>query len=117
MTPQNKNTLQSLIKHKRNDLLNNLGKADITSLVNFSLLNEYFFKNNLKVKKIVTQKFFLEKMGIIERANNLSQKMTFKEQSNLYLRLKRLLDIKLMGNLFKVIFTYKFKKDNFLGFE
>ena len=117
LTPQNKNTLQSLIRHKRNNLLDNLGKADITSLVNFSLLNEYFIKNNLKVKKIVTQKFFLEKMGIIERANNLSQKMNFKEQSNLYLRLKRLLDTKLMGNLFKVVFTYRFKKDNFPGFE
>ena len=117
LIPKNKNTLQSLIKHKKNNLLHNLGKADITSLVNFNLLNEYFIKNNLKVKKIVTQKFFLEKMGIIERANNLSQKMNFKEQSNLYLRLKRLLDTKLMGSLFKVIFTYKFKKDNFLGFE
>ena len=117
LTPQNKNTLQSLIKHKRNSLLNNLGKADITSLVNFSLLNEFFIKNNLKVKKIVSQKFFLEKMGIIERANNLSKKMSFKEKTNLYLRLKRLLDTKLMGNLFKVIFTYKFKKNNFLGFE
>jgi len=117
LKPQNKNTLQSLIRHKRNNLLNNLGKADITSLVNFNLLNEYFIKNNLKVKKVVTQKFFLEKMGIIERANNLSEKMNFKEQSNLYLRLKRLLDTKLMGNLFKVIFTYKSKKDNFLGFE
>ena len=114
---KNKNTLQSLIKHKRNRLLDNLGKADITSLVNFNLLNEYFIKNNLKVKKIVTQKFFLEKMGIIERANNLSQNMSFKEQSNLYLRLKRLLNTKLMGSLFKVIFTYKFKKDNFLGFK
>ena len=117
LKPKNKNTLQSLIKHKRNKLLDNLGKADITSLVNFKLLNEYFMKNNLKVKKIVTQKFFLEKMGIIERANNLSQNMTFKEQSNLYLRLKRLLNTKLMGSLFKVIFTYKFKKDNFLGFK
>ena len=117
LTPKNKNTLQSLIKHKRNNLLDNLGKADITSLVNFKLLNEYFIKNNLKVKKIVTQKFFLEKMGIIERANNLSEKMSFKEQSNLYLRLKRLLDTKLMGNLFKVIFAYKSNKDNFLGFE
>ena len=77
LTPRNKNTLQSLIKHKRNNLLDNLGKADITSLVNFNLLNEYFIKNNLKVKKIVTQKFFLERMGIIERANNLSQKMNF----------------------------------------
>ena len=117
LTPKNKNTLQSLIKHKRNNLLDNLGKADITSLVNFKLLNEYFMKNNLKVKKVVTQKFFLEKMGIIERANNLSEKMSFKEQSNLYLRLKRLLDTKLMGNLFKVIFAYKSNKDNFLGFE
>ena len=114
---QNQNTLQSLLKHKKNNLLDNLGKADITSLVNFNLLNEYFLMNNLKVKKIVSQKFFLEKMGIIERANYLSQNMKFKEQSNLYYRLKRLLDVKLMGNLFKVIFTYKCKKENFLGFE
>ena len=113
----NKNTLQSLMKHKRNNLLDNLGKADITSLVNFSLLNEYFIKNNLKVKKIVSQKEFLEKMGILSRANILSKKMSFKEQTNLYLRLKRLLDIKSMGSLFKVIFAFKSKKDNFLGFR
>ena len=56
-------------------------------------------------------------MGIMERANNLSQTMSFKEQSNLYLRLKRILGNKLMGNLFKVIFTYKSKKNNFLGFK
>ena len=117
LVAKNKNTLQSLLNHKKNNLLHNLGKADITSLVNFNLLSEFFIKNNLKVKKVVSQKFFLERMGIIERANNLSQKMSFKEQSNLYLRLKRLLDKKLMGNLFKVIFTYKFKKNNFLGFE
>ena len=117
LKPKNENTLQSLIKHERNNLLDNLGKADITSLVNFNLLNEYFIKSNLKVKKIVTQKFFLEKMGIIERANNLSQKMSFKDQSNLYFRIRRLLDSKLMGNLFKVIFTYKSKKNNFLGFN
>ena len=117
LTPNNRNTLQSIIRHKRNNLLENLGKADITSLVNFNLLNEYFTKNNLKVKKVVTQKFFLEKMGIIERANNLSQRMSFKEQANLYLRLNRLLDRNLMGNLFRVIFAYKSKKNNFLGFE
>ena len=56
-------------------------------------------------------------MGILERANNLSKKMNFREKSNLYLRLKRLMDIKLMGELFKVIFAYKYKKDNFLGFK
>ena len=117
LKPKNRNTLQSLMKHKKNKILDNLGKADITSLVNFKLLNEYFIKNDLKVKRIVTQKYFLEKMGILQRANNLSERMSFKEKSNLYLRLKRLLDKKIMGDLFKVIFTYKFKKNNFLGFE
>ena len=34
-----------------------------------------FLKNNLKIKKIVTQKEFLEKMGIIQRAAILSKKM------------------------------------------
>ena len=117
LKPTNKDTLQSVMKYKKNKLLNNLGKADVTSLVNFKLLNEYFIKNNLKVKKVVTQKFFLEKMGILDRASNLSKKMSFKEQSNLYLRLRRLLDRKLMGELFKVIFTFNSKKNNFLGFE
>ena len=117
LKPNNKDTLQSVIKHKKNNLLDNLGKADITSLVNFKLLNEFFVKNNLKTKKIVSQKFFLEKMGIVERANILSKKMSFKEQANLYSRIKRLTDIKLMGELFKVIFTYNFKKDDFIGFK
>ena len=117
LLPNNKSTLQSVFKHKKNDLFKNLGKADITSLVNFSLLKEYFIKNNLKVKKIVTQKYFLEKTGIIERASNLSKKMSFKDQSNLYYRLKRLLDSKSMGNLFKVIFAYKLKENNFLGLK
>jgi NADH dehydrogenase [ubiquinone] 1 alpha subcomplex assembly factor 7 len=117
LKPANKNTIQSIIEHKKNNILDNLGKADITSLVNFKLLKEHFIKNNLKVKKIVTQKFFLEKMGIMERANNISKKMNFKQQSNLYLRLKRLLDKNLMGDLFKVIFAYKSKKNNFLGFK
>ena len=86
-------------------------------MVNFKLLDEFFKTNNLKVKKIVTQKFFLEKMGIIERANSLSKKMSFKEQANLYSRIRRLIDVKLMGELFKVVFAYKFKKNNFLGFK
>ena len=56
-------------------------------------------------------------MGIMERANTLSRNMSFKEQSNLYLRLKRLLDLRLMGKLFKVIFAYNYESDKFLGFE
>ena len=99
-----------------NQLFKNLGNADITYMVNFNLLKEYFVKNNLKIKKIVTQKFFLQKMGIIERAKNLEKNMTNEQKDYMSSTLKRLLHNELMGKLFKVIFAYKAKKDNFLGF-
>ena len=85
--------------------------------MNFSLLNEFFLKNNLKIKKLITQKEFLENMGIIERAKILAKKMKFTEQSNLYLRMQRLLSPKYMGQLFKVVLAYKFKNNNFAGFK
>ena len=114
----NQSTLQSVMRHKKNDLLNNLGKADITAHVNFNLLNEFFLKNSIKVKKVITQKEFLENMGIIERAKIVANKMKFSEQSDLYLRIKRLLSPSSMGDLFKVILAYKFNKNiNFSGFK
>ncbi len=115
--PKNISTLQSIKKHKKNNILKNLFKADITYLVNFNLLSEYFIKNNLKLKRIVTQKFFLEKMGIIERANILKKKMSTEQTKNLKRRLHRLLDKKMMGELFKVLFAFKSIKDDILGFD
>ena len=56
--PNNQNTLQSVMKHKKNNILNNLGKADVTAHVNFSLLSEFFLKNNLKIKNLISQKNF-----------------------------------------------------------
>ena len=117
LKPNNQNTLQSIRKHKKNKLLNYLGKADITAHVNFTLLNEFFLKNNLKIKNLITQKKFLENMGIIERANILAKKMKFTQQSDLYLRIKRLLSPKYMGELFKVILAYKSDNNNFAGFK
>ncbi len=43
--------------------------------------------------------------------------MKFREQSDLYLRLKRLLSPDLMGNLFKVMLAYNPKNKNYLGFK
>ena len=43
--------------------------------------------------------------------------MKFGDQSNLYLRLKRLLSKNLMGDLFKVALAFKFKSKGFLGFK
>ena len=116
----NKSTLQTVMKNKKmniNNLFKNLGRADITYLVNFSLLKEFFLKKKLKVKKIVSQKFFLEKMGIIQRARILEKKMTQKQEEYMSLTLMRLLHKDLMGGLFKVIFAFKSKKNNFLGFD
>ena len=109
---RNQNTLQSVMKHKKNGLLNNLGKADVTSHVNFNLLKEFFQKSGLNVKKTITQKVFLKKMGIDERAEIVAKKMSFREKTNLYLRLKRLLSPTLMGSLFKVILAYKLNNSN-----
>ena len=117
LKPNNQNTLQSVMKHKKNRLLDNLGKADITSHVNFALLSEFFKKDGLKVKKVISQKQFLERMGILERAQIISNKMKFREQSDLYSRLKRLLGSNYMGDLFKVIMAYKFNNNNFAGFK
>ena len=113
----NQDTLQSVYKHKRNNLLKNLGKADITSHVNFELLKEFFMKNKLKVKKTLSQKEFLENLGINTRAEILSKNMKFSEQSNMFLRLRRLLSPKLMGSLFKVILAYKYQCDKYSGFK
>jgi len=113
---KNQDTLQSVKKHKYANIFDYVGNSDITSHVNFKLFHEVLKKNNLKVKKIVTQNEFLQKMGIMERANILSEKMTFKEKINMFTRLKRLLGNKDMGNLFKVLFAHKRNEKFNLGF-
>tara|TARA_B100000029_G_scaffold205554_1_gene203426 strand:+ start:513 stop:1577 length:1065 start_codon:yes stop_codon:yes gene_type:complete len=113
---KNQNTLQAIKKHKYLNPIYKPGNSDITSHVNFKLFKEILKKNNLDVKKITEQSEFLKKIGILERANILSKKMTFKEKANMFYRLKRLLNPQEMGDLFKVIFAQK-KGINFsLGF-
>ena len=98
-------------------MLKNLGKADITSHVNFSLLSEFFKKNKLKVKMPVTQKEFLNNMGIKKRAEIIAKKLKFSDQADLYYRLKRLTDPNSMGDLFKIILAYNFKSSKYFGFK
>ena len=44
---QNNDTLQSLKSHKKNTYYKNIGKSDITYLVNFQLLNKFFTEKTL----------------------------------------------------------------------
>jgi len=115
-TKKNQNTLQSIRKHRYENVLAMPGQSDITSHINFKLFAKVLKKNNLDVKKITTQSEFLKKIGILERANILSKKMTFKEKANMFYRLKRLLDYKEMGTLFKVLFAQKKRGKFSLGF-
>jgi len=100
------------MNHEFNNIFKNIGNADITSLVNFSLYKDYFNSNNLSVENIISQSEFLQKMGIVERVKIASKKMNCENKSNLYLRLKRLIDPDMMGRNFKVIFA-KNKRSNF----
>ena len=115
-TNKNQNTLQSIKKHKYTNVLLTPQHSDITSHLNFTLFHKILKKNNLNVEKIISQNEFLKKIGILERANILSKKMTFKEKANMFYRLRRLLDPKEMGNLFKVIFAQKKGRNFSLGF-
>ena len=117
LKPKSIDTLQSVKNHKTNNIYENIGEADITSLVNFKLLKDFFVRKKLKINDIVTQGSFLKKLGIIERAEILGHKMNFKKKSDLYFRLQRLISSKHMGKLFKVIFAYKIKKTFLLGFD
>ena len=109
---KNIDTLQSIIKHRYNNINESIGEADITALVNFSLYKEYFSSNALFVENVISQSEFLQKMGIVERVKIASNKMTYKDKLNLYGRLKRLIDPEVMGKNFKVIFA-KNKKCKF----
>ena len=44
-------------------------------------------------------------MGIMERIKIASKRMSYENKSNLYLRIKRLIDPEMMGKNFKVIFA------------
>lgn len=113
---KNQNTLQSVKKHKYINLFSMPHHSDITSHLNFKLFHKILKKNNLNVEKITTQNEFLKKIGILERANILSKKMTFKEKANMFYRLKRLMDYREMGSLFKVLFAQKKGRKFSLGF-
>jgi len=111
-----KNTLQALYKHKYSDVLAKIGNSDITHNINFRLFEKIIKKLGGLKHSLTTQKEFLTKMGIQERAEMIAKNQNFLKKADIYYRLKRLTDDKQMGNLFKVMLI-KNQKNNFnLGF-
>ena len=114
---KNQDTLQSTKKHKYLDVFKEPGSADITHHINYKLFSKILKRNKLEVEKVVSQSEFLQKLGIIERANILSKKISFKAKANIYYRLKKILHHREMGNLFKVLLAQKKGTKFSLGFQ
>ena len=112
-----KDSLQSVRKHKFNKILENFAKSDITYHINFYLLEKIVKKLNLKVAGLTTQKNFLTNLGINQRAEIIAKNLQFSKKADLYYRLKRLIDSKFMGELFKVMFITKKNNKFKIGFE
>ncbi len=111
-----KDTLQAISNHKFASILKNIGNADITHNINFKLFRKIIKEIGGLESNLTTQKDFLIKMGIKQRAEIISKNQSFLKKTDIYYRLKRLIDEKQMGNLFKFMFI-KNKKNKFkLGF-
>ena len=111
-----KNTLQAVSNHKFANILDNIGNVDITHNINFKLFKNLIDKMGELESNLTTQKNFLIKIGIKERAEIISKNLSFLKKTDIYYRLKRLIDEKEMGSLFKVMFI-KNKNNKFkLGF-
>jgi len=111
-----KDTLQAVSKHKYTDLLRYSGNSDITYNLSFDLISQMIKKMGSFFQIITTQKEFLTKLGILERAEILSKNMPFSKKADMYFRVKRLIDNKQMGNLFKVMLVTNTKNKFKLGF-
>ena len=111
-----RNTLQAIKNHKFANILNNIGNIDITHKINFSLFNKFTKQTKGLENILTTQRDFLLKIGIKERAEIISKNKNFLKKADMYYRLNRLIDEKQMGNLFKVMLI-KNKENKFkLGF-
>ena len=110
------NTLQAVSKHKYCDVLQGFRSSDITYNLSFNLINKIIKKSSTCSSLSTTQKKFLTKLGILDRAEILSKNMPFSKKADIYFRIKRLIDENQMGHLFKVMLITNHKNKFKLGF-
>ena len=111
-----KNTLQAVSKHKHCDVLKGFRNSDVTYNLSFNLINKIIKKFGPCSSLSATQKKFLTKLGLLDRAEILSKNMPFSKKADIYFRIKRLIDKSQMGHLFKVMFITNHKNKFKLGF-
>ena len=112
-----RDTLQAISNHKFANILENIGNVDISHNINFELFKKLIKQIGGLETNLTTQKDFLIKMGIKKRAEIISKNQNFLNKADIYYRLKRLIDEKQMGNLFKVMFVKNQSNKFKLGFK
>jgi NADH dehydrogenase [ubiquinone] 1 alpha subcomplex assembly factor 7 len=110
-------TLQAVNNHKYSNVLEDIGDSDITYNINFNLFEKFVDQFNDLDSIVSNQKKFLTSMGIVQRAEIISKNIPFSKKSDLFYRIKRLIDEKQMGELFKVMLVKKKKNKFKTGFE
>ena len=110
-------TLQAIKNHKYSNILENIGDSDITYNINFNLFKKFINQFDDLNSIISNQKKFLTSMGIVQRAEIISENIPFSKKSDLFYRIRRLIDEKQMGELFKVMLIKKKKNKFKTGFE
>ena len=111
-----KDTLQAIHKKKYSKVLENIGKSDITYNINFYYIKKIAKKMKELNVNFTSQKKFLNKMGIQQRAEMISKNKTFTEKTDIFYRLKRLIHEKEMGDLFKVMLIKNSSNISQIGF-
>ena len=110
-------TLQAVNNHEYSNVLENVGNTDITYNINFNLFQKFISQFQDLNSIVSNQKKFLTSMGILQRAEIISKNIPFSKKTDLFFRIRRLIDEKQMGELFKVMLI-KNKKNNFkTGFQ
>ena len=110
-------TLQAIKNHKYSNILENIGETDITYNINFDLFKKFTNQFDELNSIISNHKKFLTSMGIVQRAEIISENIPFSEKSDLFYRIRRLIDEKQMGELFKVMLIKKKNNKFKTGFE
>ncbi len=99
-------SLQAVYKHtKLSSIFTNLGDCDLSAMVDFISLQNTFNRFSTLKSSISTQRDFLLKYGIVDRANYLS-KLTFNKEA-INRQLDRLISNEHMGELFKVLEVFR----------
>lgn len=96
-------SLQAVRRHKKQDVLDDPGHADITAHVDFQALAEAAKAEGARALGPATQSEFLQRLGIAERARRLKEKADSRQTQAIDPALQRLIGPQEMGTLFKAL--------------